>query len=70
MNLILDAHAFIWFINGDNSLPVKLKNEISNISNKCFLSIATIWEIAIKASLKKLELKGGFDMIPEFLTGK
>jgi len=48
MNLLLDTHAFIWFLNGDNQLPAAIKNAIADTSNKCVLSIASIWEIAIK----------------------
>jgi len=35
--------------------------------NKCFVSIASIWEIVIKLSLDKLEIKGGFETIEDFL---
>lgn len=43
MDLLLDTHTFIWFLNGDNQLPVSIKNLIADTSNKCFLSIASIW---------------------------
>ena len=69
MDLLLDTHAFIWFLNGNSQLPVVLKNVIADTSNKCFLSIASIWEIAIKSSLKKLELQGDFNQIAGFLNG-
>lgn len=68
MDLLLDTHAFIWFLNGDNQIPDILKKEISNTSNKCYISIASLWEIAIKLSLKKLELNGEFGQIATFLT--
>ena len=67
MDLLLDTHAFIWFLNGDNQLPVSIKNLITDTSNKCFLSITSIWEIAIKSSLNKLELQGDFNQIAGFL---
>lgn len=68
MDLILDTHALIWFINGDQQLPGKSIQLIQNLENKCFISIASIWEIAIKLSLKKLELYGGFDEISKIIT--
>ncbi|WP_181307584.1 type II toxin-antitoxin system VapC family toxin [Rufibacter sp. XAAS-G3-1] len=68
MELLLDTHAFIWFINGDDSLPCKVKNEIKDVRNKCFLSIASLWEIAIKTSLGKLELKSDFNKLADFLS--
>lgn len=68
MNLLLDTHAFMWFINGDKSLPAKVINLIKNIENKCFISIASIWEIAIKFSLGRLDLEGEFNEISNFLN--
>ena len=68
MNLLLDTHAFIWFLNGDNQLPLSIKNLIADTGNRCYLSIASIWEIAIKASLNKLELQGDFNQIAGFLN--
>jgi PIN domain nuclease of toxin-antitoxin system len=67
MQFLLDTHTFIWFINGDDLLPAKIVDRIKNVENKCFISIASIWEIAIKKSLNKLELKSGFDNINKFL---
>lgn len=68
MNLLLDTHTFIWFLNGDNQLSKNLKDLITDVTNKCFISIASLWEIAIKTSLNKLELLGGFDRIADFLN--
>lgn len=67
MDLLLDTHALIWFINGDNQLPEKSIKLIRNLENKCFVSVASIWEIAIKLSLGKLNLNGGFDEISKIL---
>src|SRR5471030_1450707 len=66
MNLLLDTHTFIWFINGDESLSDQAIAEIKNIENQCFFSIASIWEIAIKMKLNKLQLKSDFDKITTF----
>ena len=67
MQLLLDTHAFIWFISGDEAMPSKVIDAIRNIENKCYISIASIWEIAIKSSLKKLELKSDFNKIIDLL---
>ena len=56
MKLLLDTHAFIWFVENDTNLPVKLRNQIEDIENEIFISIASLWEIAIKTSLGKLEM--------------
>ncbi|WP_443937645.1 type II toxin-antitoxin system VapC family toxin [Pedobacter sp. MW01-1-1] len=67
MHFLLDTHAFIWFINGDSSLPKKVIAEIKNLDNRCFLNIASIWEIAIKLKLNKLSFQADFDKILVFL---
>lgn len=55
MNLLLDTHAFLWWIDGD-SIPVMADAAIRNPDNTVWLSAASAWEIAIKASLGKLRL--------------
>lgn len=67
MRLLLDTHTFIWFINGDNTLPSNLIDKIKNLENRCFISVASLWEIAIKTSLQKLELKSDFNEIKKIL---
>lgn len=68
MEILLDTHAFIWFINGDDKIPSKPLKIIKNIENRCFVSIVTIWEIAIKYSLGKLELTRNFDDISKIMS--
>ncbi|MEO9004551.1 MAG: type II toxin-antitoxin system VapC family toxin [Ginsengibacter sp.] len=68
MGLLLYTRSFIWFMDGDNSLPEKSVNAIKNINNKCFISVASLWEIAIKLSLKKIELQSDFNKINHFIT--
>ncbi len=60
MAFLLDTHTFLWFINGDKKLPKNIRSVIDNIDNKCYLSIASLWEIAIKMRVNKLELDFGF----------
>ena len=54
------AH-FFWFITDAPSLSSNAKKLIENINNERLLSIASIWEIAIKVSLGKLELAKPFE---------
>lgn len=70
MRFLLDTHTLIWFLEGDRSLSVKALNAIESEENQIFISIASLWEIGIKLSLGKLELKTTFDdLIKElFLT--
>lgn len=60
MKYLLDTHALIWFLNGDEKLSIKSKETIENQKNSKFISIATIWEIAIKISLNKFKYEKGF----------
>ncbi len=57
MKYLLDTHALLWFINDDNSLSEKAKSIIENSENQILVSIASFWEIAIKRSIGKLDLK-------------
>ncbi len=68
MNLLLDTHAFIWFINGDNDLPKQIISKIIDINNKCYVSVASLWEIAIKISLGKLTIKEDFNNLFDFIN--
>ena len=56
MNLLLDTHAFLWFLNDDALLSPEVRTLIESPLNRKFVSIASCWEIAIKVGLKKLEL--------------
>lgn len=51
----------------DKNLPPKVQSIVKDINNKCYLSIASIWEIAIKVKLNKLGLKSDFSNISNFL---
>jgi PIN domain nuclease of toxin-antitoxin system len=51
MDLLLDTHTLVWFLNGDEKLSTKVKESIEDFNNTKFVSIASIWEIAIKISL-------------------
>ena len=60
MKYLLDTHTFLWFINADKSLSVTAKSLIEDENHEVFLSIASIWEMAIKVSLDKLTVPQPF----------
>lgn len=69
MNVLLDTHAFLWFIAGDSSLSQFARSAIENLDNNRYLSMASLWEIAIKISVGKLELSEPFEtLIPRQLA--
>ena len=65
MNYLLDTHALIWFLNGDKSLSTKAWKAIESSEATNFVSIVSLWEIAIKISLDRLDLKTSFENIGE-----
>lgn len=58
MNLLLDTHVFLWWDRGDKALNADAHALIADPANQVFVSAASIWEIAIKRRLKKLEFRG------------
>ena len=57
MRVLLDTHAFIWFLAGDARLRAPARRHVADPANEKFLSIASVWEMAIKLSLGKLRLR-------------
>ena len=68
MKYLLDTHTLLWFLMGDKKLSHKARRLIDNPDNKKLLSIASLWEIAIKVSIRKLVLDKSFErLFPEQL---
>ena len=61
MKLLLDTHAFLWFVLNDPSLSQVARDLIIDPLNEIFLSPATHWEIAIKISIGKYKLPSPFE---------
>ncbi|MFM9981259.1 MAG: type II toxin-antitoxin system VapC family toxin [Burkholderiales bacterium] len=56
MRVLIDTHVFLWWVEGERALPAKARAVIANPGNECLLSMASVWELAIKAGLGKLKL--------------
>lgn len=68
MRCLLDTHSLIWFIGGDTQLGVDARQLIDDEENQIYISIASLWEMAIKFSIGKLNLEQPFEeMFPEQL---
>ena len=68
MKYLLDTHTLLWFLAGDNRLGDRARRLIDDSSNEKYLSIVSLWEVAIKVGLGKLELDKPFEhMFPERL---
>lgn len=59
---LLDTHAFIWLSENDSNLPINLRQKIDS-AEKVYLSIISLWEIAIKINIGKLSLKKSYQHI-------
>lgn len=67
MNYLLDTHTFLWDLFDHRQLPPKVKEIIRDPNNKIFVSVISFWEISLKYSLGKIELK---HILPEVFPKK
>jgi PIN domain nuclease of toxin-antitoxin system len=69
MRVLLDTHAFLWWVADQPALSRKARVAVADPDNECLLSIASCWEMAIKVSLGKLRLPGAIErFVPEHLA--
>lgn len=69
MNLLLDTHTLIWFLNGNEAdLSTKARRLITDSANVSYVSIASIWEMAIKIRLGSLSFEPGYNNLMTLLT--
>ena len=69
MNLLLDTHTFLWFIDDNPKLSSTARVLIGDENNRVYLSVASLWEMEIKISLGKLHLARPFDsLLPQQLA--
>lgn len=57
MNLLLGTHILLWWLSGSRRLHMAARKTIAD-SARVYVSAATVWEIAIKIALGKLEFRG------------
>jgi len=59
MKYLLDTHTALWLFEGNERLPQRIQDIISDAENDIYISIVSAWEVAIKVSLNKLDFNGG-----------
>lgn len=59
MRVLLDTHALIWLVSGDERLPMRARRLIETEADATFASAASAWEIATKFRLGKLPSASG-----------
>ena len=68
MRALLDTHSFLWFIAGDLRLSERARRIVADLENEVLVSASSLWEIAIKVSIGKLELAQPYEeLVPEQL---
>ncbi len=66
MKLLLDTHAFLWWVAASRGLSRRARSAIGSGRHDCFVSVASAWEIGIKVSLGALRIEGALDrFLPE-----
>jgi PIN domain nuclease of toxin-antitoxin system len=63
MTFLTDTHTFLWYILGSDRLSLNAKQIIEEPRNTLFLSMASMWEIAIKVNIRKIELHETYEKI-------
>jgi len=56
VRLLLDTHAFLWWVLDDARLSPTARTAVARRENEVFVSAASAWEIAVKTALGRLRL--------------
>lgn len=64
MRLLLDTHTLLWFLGDDPALSVTARAAMEDPTHQKLVSIASCWEMAIKAGLNKLIAQAQIEGIP------
>ncbi|MGH9672839.1 MAG: type II toxin-antitoxin system VapC family toxin [Bryobacteraceae bacterium] len=65
MKILLDTHAFLWWLGAPDSLSGPAQSAIRERANEVFVSAATAWEIVIKRALGKLRCPENLEEVIE-----
>lgn len=60
MNLILDTHIILWWMDDNRLLPQKYRLAVADKNNICFVSAVSVWEISIKSAIGKLDIPDNY----------
>jgi PIN domain nuclease of toxin-antitoxin system len=68
VRILLDTHAFLWWIGADDRLSARAAELVEDGGNEVFLSAASTWEIVVKTVLGRVEITDPLErFIPEQL---
>ena len=57
MRFVIDTHTFIWYVTNNSKLSLTARELINDGNNVVLLSVASVWEMAIKHSIGKLDFE-------------
>jgi PIN domain nuclease of toxin-antitoxin system len=60
VRLLLDSHVLVWWLTNDRRLGAKGRRRIADADSVAWVSVATIWELAIKHTLGRLDAIDSF----------
>jgi len=63
MRLLLDTHVLLWWLDDSPNLSAAAKEAIADPGNIVAVSVASLWEIAIKKGIGKLDLPDDFEEV-------
>ena len=66
-NKLLDLDTLIWFLEGNEKLPKEIRELIENENGFNYVSMTTIWELAIRVQNKEVELHFPFRVLETIL---
>ena len=67
MKYLLDTHAFLWYFEDSDKLSETAAAVIENAAMQKFVSVASLWEFAIKNSMGKLDFENGLGNLWEMI---
>lgn len=72
MKILLDTHTFLWFVMDSPKISKRAASLIESTDNEVYLSVASVWEMAIKISIGKLRIDERFEdfIMPELENNK
>ena len=72
MKILLDTHAFLWFVMDSPKISKRATSLIESTENEVYLSVASVWEMAIKVSIGQLRIDESFEdfIMPELKSNQ
>ena len=68
MRFLLDTHVIIWYFEDSPGLPRKIAEIIDDPENEIYISSVSLWEIAIKVNIGKLDLQVSLNELLHTIT--